>query len=205
MPLDGTDMNDIWTAVIAVFGVVLGAGLNELLRRNRRIESYSSPVFEKRLQKYEELMKLLHDASGVAHDVMENPKYTPEQRHALISAVILPIAEFTDQNELYIEPDLGAHCTATFMGAEDVQDIQDADEREKQAQSIRNMYMDAKRMIREDSGITEIEKLFKSMTKPKLSSPIIQRIRYLREHPEEIQREIDEEGVSPNKSAGGDA
>lgn len=197
-------MNDIWTAIIAVFGVILGAGLNELLRRNRRIEAYASPVFEKRLQKYEELMALLHDASSVAHDVMQNPEYTPEQRHALISAAILPIAEFTDNNELYIEPDLGAYCTATFMGAEDIQEIQDPHERDKQAQNIRNMYMDAKRMIREDSGISEIEKLFKGMTKPKLSSPIIQRIRYLREHPEEIQREIDEERVSSNKPSGGD-
>ena len=197
-------MNDIWTAVIAVFGVVLGAGLNELLRRNRRIEFYASPVFEKRLQKYEQLMKLLHDASGVAYDVMQNAEYTPGQRKALISAVILPIAQFTGENELYIEPDLGAHCTATFIGAEDVQDVQDPSERERQAQHIRNKYMDAKRMIREDSGIAKVEKLLRSITKPKLSSPIIQYIRYLREHPEEIQREIEEEKASSNKTSGDD-
>lgn len=196
-------MNDIWTAVIAVFGVVLGAGLNELLRRNRRIEFYASPVFEKRLQKYEQLMKMLDDASGVAYDVMQNAEYTPDQRKALISAVILPIAQFTGENELYIEPDLGAHCTATFMGAEDVQDVQDPSKRERQAQHIRNKYMDAKRMIREDSGIAKVEKLLRSITKPKLSSPIIQHIRYLREHPEEIQREIEKERASSNKTSGG--
>jgi Tfp pilus assembly protein FimT len=30
-------MSDIWIALISIFGVLAGAGLNELLRRNRRI------------------------------------------------------------------------------------------------------------------------------------------------------------------------
>ena len=90
----------MWTALIGIFGVVIGAGVNELLRRSRRIESYTGRVFDKRLEKYEHLMALMKAASVVAADVMKNTEYTPKQRHELISSVILPIAQFTDDNEL---------------------------------------------------------------------------------------------------------
>lgn len=178
----------MWTALIGIFGVLLGAILNELLRRNRRIEAYTVRVFDKRLDKYEELMAHLQAASEIATDVMENPEYTQEQRHELISAAIWPIAQFTSDNELYIDPELALHCFATFMGAEDIQSLKDPQEQEERSQEIRDMYVNAKRMIREDSGIAEIDKLFKTMTKPRLSSPIIERMRYLKAHPEEIRR-----------------
>src|SRR5208337_3985962 len=119
------EMNDMWTALIGLFGVLLGMGLNELLRRRNRIETYSSIVFDKRLALYEELMSRLQAAYKVATDVMENEEYSEEQRQELVSAAILDIAAFSDENELYIDSDLAAHCVATFMGAEDIQGIQD--------------------------------------------------------------------------------
>ncbi len=186
----------MWTALIGILGVLLGASLNELLRRKSRIEVYTVRVFDKRLEKYEELIALMKDASEVATDVMENPEYTPEQRHELILAAIWPIAQFTEDNELYIDPELAPHCVATFMGAEDIQSIKDPQEREERSQEIRDMYVNAKRMIREDSGITEIDKLFKKMTKPRLSSPIIERIRYLKAHQEEVRKFHKEETTS---------
>jgi len=192
-------MSDMWTALIGIFGVLLGAGLNELLRRNRRIEAYTMRVFDKRLEKYEELMALLQAALEVASDVMENPEYTPEQRHELISDAILQIAQFTDDNELYIDPELASHCVATFMDAEDIPSIKDAREREERRKAMRDMYVNAKRMIREDSGIAEIDKLFKTMTKPRLSSPIIERIRYLKVHPKEIRKIHGEDEETSNQ------
>lgn len=180
-------MNEIWTTVIGIFGVIIGAGLNELLRRKNRIETYSPQVFEIRLEKYNELMHKLQAVYEVAADIMENPKYSAMQRQEMLSTAILDIAEFTDMNELYIEPDLGAHCVATFIGAEEIQQITDPKEREHRIQEIHNMYTNAKRMIRENSGIAEIEKLFKGITKATISSNIIDRIRYLRNHPNEIK------------------
>ncbi|MEJ2704884.1 MAG: hypothetical protein P8Z79_20800 [Sedimentisphaerales bacterium] len=192
-------MNDLWIALIGIFGVILGAGLNELLRRSRRIEQYTGQIFEKRLEKYERLMALLQTASEVATDVMKNTKYTYEQRHELISAVVLTIAEFGDDNELYIDQDLAAHCTATFMGAEDVLDVADPKEQEERRQEIRDMCSNARRMIREDSGIAQIDRLFKTMTKPRLSSPIIKRIQYLKAHPEEVRKLRTPEGQTPDE------
>lgn len=183
-------VNPIWTSLIGLVGVILGVLLNEGIRRSRRIETFSPKLFEKRLKKYEQLMALLQAGYKVASDVMSNPAHPKEERHALISEAIHSIARFTDQEELYIDPELGTHCVATFMGAEDVLLIKDPKERVEAEQDVREMYKEAKRMIREDSGIFEIEKLFRSIYKPRITSRVIDRIRYLRAHPEELNKGI---------------
>jgi xanthosine utilization system XapX-like protein len=191
-------MNDIWIALIGILGVTVGAGLNELLRRKARLEAYTVHVFDKRLEKYEELMGLVQGAYEVATDVMENPQYSSEQRHDLISGAILRIAQFTDDNELYIDPELAPHCVAAFMGAEDIHDVEHPQKRKERQREVLQNYTSAKRMIREDSGLAQIDKLFKTMTRPRISSPIIERIRYLRAHPEMVHalREEDDEASS---------
>lgn len=190
-------MSEVWSGIFGICGVLVGVFGNELLRQKRRIESYSTHVFEIRLTKYEELTALMLAAYHIASEVMDNCQYSIDERHALISSAIFPIAEFTDKNDLYLNSDISAHCIATFMGAEDVCGIQDANEKERAKQDIRNMYKSARQMIREDSGVAEIEKLFQKITKPKLSGPVIERIRYLREHPEGLTN-VSEHNVLKN-------
>ena len=180
-------MNDLWIAVIGILGVIIGAGLDELIRRRQRIELYTVKVFEKRMEKYEKLTDLLHDASEIANEVMENEDYSVKQRHDIISSVILPIANFVDENKLYIDSDIAAHCVATFMGAEDIMEMIDPAEREMGIKEVREMYVNAIRMIKEISGIAEIEKTFKVITKPKLTSPVIDRIRELRKEQKDLK------------------
>lgn len=134
-------------------------------------------------------MRLVQAGYEVAADVMTNPTHSQEERHALISQAIHSIAQFTDQAALYVNPELGGHRVATFMGAEDVLLMGDPKEREEAEQDIRDMYNEAKRMIREDSGISEIEKLFRSIYKQQITSPVIGRTRYLRAHPEELNKQ----------------
>ena len=131
-------MNGIWTSLIGLFGVVAGVALNEVIRRSRRVETFTPKIFEKRLAKYEELMALLQAGYEVASDVMENPEHSVEDRHDLISGAVLSMARFTDQEELYIDAELAAHCVAVFMGAEDVMSIEDGVERETAKQHIRS-------------------------------------------------------------------
>ena len=112
--------------------------------------------------------------------MIENPDLTAEQRHELIAVPIGTIARYTDKSMLYIDSDLGAHCTALFMGVEDIQSVD-----EKKRNSLINDYYDLRkeaiRMIEEDSGIAEINKLFLAINRPRLDGPIIERIRYLRQ------------------------
>ena len=180
-------MTEVWTGLIGIGGVLFGVLANELLRRNSRIETYTARIFDVRLAKYEELMGHLHAAYEIASDVMENPDYSAEEQHELISAAILQIAQFTDKNELYIDSDLAVHCVAIFTGAEDVRDIENADEQNDAKERIRDLYKLARQMIREDSGVAEIDKLLKKIAKPTFSGPVIEYIRFLRKNPSHLR------------------
>lgn len=166
-------------------GIILGVFLNELLRRRSRIESFSSTVFERRLGIYEELFKKIQAAYQIATDLIENPAYSKEQRHDIVSDAILDIASFCDENDLFIDSDLVAHCTALLMGVEVIFHMTDEAEKQKAIHDFRDEYANTKRIIAEDSGVQQVNALFKSIAKPKLSSPIIDRINELREEKRE--------------------
>lgn len=172
-------MADIFTGLIGMTGALVGATVNELFRRFNRIETYSAKVFEKRLEAYEGLMAHLQDAYDVATEVMKADELSADERLELISAVILNIAAFTDQHELYLDRELSGHCIATFMGTEDVCDLPTEAEREQARHTILDMYVEAKRMIREDSGVERVNRVFKKAARPRLTGDFIKRLREL--------------------------
>jgi hypothetical protein len=165
--------------LIGMAGVVIGTVLNEYLRRGRRVEAYSSDIFKKRLETYETLMSLIHDGSDLANKAIEDPDLSPEERHDLVSSAVVPVAQFVDHNALYIDEELAPHCVALFMGTED---IHAASESEKQQLLVRyhKSLKETYRMIREDSGVAQLNKLFRSINRPKITSPVIDAIRELR-------------------------
>jgi len=167
-------MEAAWVGVIGgLAGVLLGSGLSEVLRRSNRIESYASRVFDKRMEMYEQLFTKFIDAQAMALEVMERGKHTKEERHAMISAVILDIADFSDRNALYLNEELAIHCTGALMGAEDVADIGDEKERDDAAGHVRANVRNAIQMIKAESGISRINRFFGKLTRAKISSPMI--------------------------------
>ena len=168
-------MQSAWIGVIGgLAGVLTGSALTEVLRRANRIEHYASRVFDKRMQVYEQLFAKIVSARSVAEEVMEQGKYSPEKRHAIISAVIFDIAEYSDDNALYLNDELTLHCVGSLMGAEDVAEIEGAQQREQAAEHVRSNLKSATEMIRAESGIKTIEKFFGKLTRAKLSSPLIE-------------------------------
>jgi len=165
--------------LVGILGVLIGIALNEFLRRKNRVEQYAPVIFEKRLRAYEGLANLINNGSTIADDVIHNPKLSHTERHEMVSSVVFPIAMYTDNNRLYIDDELAAHCTAIFMGVEDIFDSGE-DDKDELLKSFYQMRLDAYRMIREDSGIAKVSELFDKINRPKLSGPIIERIRELR-------------------------
>jgi hypothetical protein len=162
-----------------VVGVLLGALLNEFVRRNNRKELYAPKIFEKRLAAYESLAELIQNGSEVANEVIENPDLTAEQRHDVIATVVMSIAKFMDKNPLYLDKELGAHCAALFMGVEDIYSTK-GEEKKALLRKYYGMRTEALRMIREDSGVAQINKLFRTINRPKIGGPIVEAIRELR-------------------------
>lgn len=98
--------------------------------------------------------------------------------------VIHELIQFIEDNSLYLDEELTVHCMALFIGVEDIHDAEKAD---KQAllNNYRQMRMDALRMIADDSGATEINRLFKAINKPTIDGPIIRYLRTFRKNVEQ--------------------
>ncbi len=163
------------TALIGFVGILLGIVLNEQLRRRNRIENYSTVVFERRLDLYEELFRRVCHYSEVATEVIENDDLTKEQRHGVVSCALHEVAGFCDEHDLYINDEIALHCMCIIVGIEDVYYIEDEDEKKQEIKHFQNNLLAAKRMIRKETGIADLDKLYRSIIKAKHSSPIIER------------------------------
>jgi len=166
-------------ALISLVGVPLGIVLGEFLRRRQRAEQFAAAIFAKRLEAHETLLNILFDSYQIATEVIDNPKLSAADRHELISAAIMPVAEHTTRSVLYIDEELGAHCTALFMGVEDLRDLPEG-EREVRLAHFRREWKETRRMILEDSGVKKVNQLFRAINRPVITSPVIERIRELR-------------------------
>jgi hypothetical protein len=114
-----------------------------------------------------------------ADEVINNAVLLSEERHELISSAVLSIAKHVDRNALYLDEQLNAHCVALFMGIEDIHDVPES-ERQHHLDAYRKLKKEAYRMITEDSGITEMNKLFRRINRPRFSGPVIEAMRWCR-------------------------
>lgn len=166
-------------ALIGLAGVLIGALLAEHFRRRNRIEAYAQKIFERRLEIYEELMKRVQTGYAIACEVIEAGHAPKKKRHEIISAAIHEIAGHVDENALYVDRYIAADCTAMLMGVEEIADITDASERDAAIARFRKHYVAAKQNIQEESGIRQINEHFKLVAKPKIDSPLINRLKEL--------------------------
>lgn len=166
-------------AFFGLVGVLLGVLLGEYFRRSNRVELYSEKLFDRRLEIYEELMHLIQDAYSVGSGLIERTDLAPEVRHEIVSVEVLKIASFVDTNELFLNQYVSAHVTGMIMGVEDIADIKDASEREDEIEQFRESYLSAKKMIREESGVEQINQHFQLVSKSRPDSPMIRLLKHL--------------------------
>jgi len=172
-------------ALIGLVGILIGLLLNEHFRRSNRIENYSSKVFEKRLEIYEKLIVLVNEKSSLVTDMIESigvlEELTEEVAHEVCFKAGLDLMEFCDANQLYLNDEITVHIGATFVGIEEIIDA-NKEEKEIQLQKFRLAVGEAKKMIKAESGIEELDSLFKKITKARHNSPVIEYFRELKKN-----------------------
>ena len=156
-------------ALIGLIGLLLGALLVENFRRQGRIEIYSKETFQKRLNIYEELYEIITEIYSDANDIIENPNYSKEKRKELWSERIFKLANFLDKNTLYINEYIEVHCMCSIVGVEDIY-YENTRAKNKRVKDFREDYAKTKLMIKEETGLRAIEKLFSTISKPKYTS-----------------------------------
>jgi hypothetical protein len=160
-------------AVIAIASLLLGVGINELVRRSNRIESYSPYIFEKRFKVYEQLWEKLQAGNEKAGNIIADDSLTAAQRHALVSEIIMDVAGYCDQNELLLNEEVAIQCCTVFMGVEDIKPELKERQRKKLEHHFRGEFKHAVEMIRAEAGLERMDKLFRSITRPKHTSDIV--------------------------------
>ncbi len=177
------------TALIGLLGVLIGLLVNEHFRRRNRIEAYSSRIFDRRIEIYEEIYSKVNACSEIISDLTENTTYSKEERHEIVSAALHNLAQYGDKNSFYLNDEIVLQYMTLLIGVEDIYYIENPEEKEKEIARVYKHLRDTKNMIKKEAGIEEIGKLFKSITRAKHKSPVIDAFHEL----QEIQRKQDKE------------
>ncbi len=163
-------------ALIGLLGIFIGIILSEYFRRNSRIEVYSKEIFKKRLELYDQLFEIIAEARDLAPDIIDNKVYTKEKRIELWSEIIFKLADFLDENELYINNRVAEHCMFMLIGVEDFY-YEKHDRKEQLAQEFRYDCLDAIRMLKEETGLKAMDNMFKAVLRPRYNSKYIKDIK----------------------------
>ena len=105
---------------------------------------------------------------------------------------VFPRLEFMDRNSLYLNDEITIHCGGMWMSVDEIPAIEDTEERAAQTKAFCADFKDAKEMIEEESGLKQINKLFRSISKPKYSSRLIDYYRELQTERRRKQSSTDE-------------
>lgn len=177
-------------ALIGILGLIVGIVLNEYFRRRNRIEAYSTKVFERRLEAYEGLMKAIRDAEGEVNEVLDDESLDAKERHEKTFEAGLRVMEYTDEHSLFLNDEIIVHCGAAFIGVDDILNMPNGKNRTEEIDRFRTMIGDAKKMIRVESGMSEIDQAFRSVTKAKHSSSVIDSYRKLKIEHERTNKRV---------------
>lgn len=161
------------SALIGLLGLLVGILANEWIRRNNRIENYAQKTFEKRLEIYEVLFQLVNAGGDAASKVIKDSSLSYEERFEMINAAIIDIIQWCDEHSLYLEEEITLQCATLFMGIEDIPGMTDEAEQAERLDGFHHQLRYTKQMLKKASGIQDVNKSFKLMTKAKFRSPVL--------------------------------
>jgi hypothetical protein len=167
-------------ALIALVGVLAGILLNEHFRKRNQIEFYSQKIFDKHLKVHETLFSHYRTSYNLISEIMKNQELSLDQYREIFSAAFMPLCEYLDNNHFYLSEELRVQVFTSFADAQDFPKIEDQKEKEKLIELIRETYKTTTKIIIEESGVSEISKHFRTVSKSSPDSPIIRYMKKLK-------------------------
>lgn len=161
-------------ALIGLAGLLLGLLGGEYFRRRSRIEGYSKEVFLKRLEVYETLYGKLNVAATLASAFERAENDNLEDLVSLTHALVLGTAQFTDDMGLYINDEVFMQCMLTLLILPSDGTPKELEEfKRNQVKRFRENHYTSRLMIKEETGLAELDKLFHGLTKAKHDSDFV--------------------------------
>ena len=159
--------------VISALMLLGGYVIAEIIRRINRAESFSEIIFEKRLYAFLELYRIFNSTYEKCSDfleavVNEELEETEETKMSYFD-VIEPLLRHLDANAMFFSEELSVQCGAAFLGPEEFT----KEQCQEYLYKIRRANAETLMMIKNESGMTMLNKKIKRITGYKHSSPVI--------------------------------
>ncbi|UMO42746.1 hypothetical protein L2Z44_16460 [Acinetobacter baumannii] len=123
------------------------------------------------MQIHESLFEKIKEDYEAINNLINDRELTLEERHNIVSKVILELADFIDVIEFYLDERLVVQVMTLFMGTEEI--LPDSADREEKISTFRKDLKITKKMIIDESGVTQAVNSFRKVSKSKPTSSII--------------------------------
>lgn len=170
------------------FGVLIGFFIAEYYRRKRRIEDYSNAIFGRRFKAYEKLFQFVNESENLGREILETEKYNQEERHKRWMDLVYRMEKFTVDNALYLNEEISFHCVTCLAGVDSIPENKNIKERSEAISEFHNDIKDAKKMIKDEIGLTQVEKVFRKISNSKPKSDRIKYFRDIKKYVQELKK-----------------
>lgn len=137
-------------------------------------------LFEKRMLVYEGLFRQITKGYEIISPIFES-NLSKDKSDDLVSEAIFCIATYCDEHAQYLGEEIIVHSCTIFIGAEDVVEIVNQEERGLQILNIRSQYKQSLDMIKKEIGLKDIDRLWKKALKVRHKNDVINQFRQLKD------------------------
>lgn len=158
--------------IINLLMLLGGYIIAEIIRRINRAENLNSIIFEKRLNAFVELYHMInvtYEQCNQFLSTVDNTKESFEEINEKYVRLMIPLTIFLDENALFFSDDLIVQCGATFLGPENFS----KEQYKNNINDIQQEYTITKDMIKNESGMTMLNKSIKHIIKFKHKSAVV--------------------------------
>lgn len=145
-------------------------------------QKVSVDIFLKKIEAYQALYYAVQKASSLIREIFDATDISVGNKQAMISEIILQLANITDENSFYLDHEISIHAVGSFIGVDDILTIEDINQRKKEMdrfnKNVRNTY----RLIEHFRDTGQID--------GSINSPIIRLYRERRQ-----QQDIDDQKI----------
>lgn len=159
--------------VISALMLLGGYIIAEIIRRINRAESLSEIIFEKRLYAFLELYRIFNDTyekcSNFLEVIVSEEMEETEETSIAYFVLVEPLLEHLDANAMFLSEELLIQCGAAFLGPEEFT----KEQCQEYLNHIQRTNAETLMMIKNESGMTMLNKKIKNITGYKHTSPVI--------------------------------
>lgn len=148
---------------LSIITFFAGYIISEIIRRMNRAENFNTQIFNKRLDIFSELYCIWNNTyenvSNFFHDILDNKFTSDIDLHEEQLRIVEPLLKFLDEKALFFSQELCVQCGAAFLRPDEYTE----ETCQKYLELIQEQNKIVTKMIRDESGLTMLNKNIKGI------------------------------------------